>query len=361
MSFWFKGGSAGNRSVIDKNTDYDIQISTTNNRVQFLWSAWDTSGVWRTPNDTITSFDRWNHLVVTYDAGSVDNDPEFYLNGVFVPGTIENTAPVAPKTGAGLSSLRIGNANNLLNAWGGELDDVRIYNRILSDAEIAQLYQMGAPVGQTTSLPQGCPNIGDVCDDGTVYAGLSPDGNLEMFTTTIEFEERLPFNNGNSADFVLTNTTGNTGEANTNTLVVLDSDSATAGFQPHQAAQYCYDLVAYGADDWYLPSTAEYDLLLPAIHTLGDYTTATTIPDYHTSNEQDLDDISKRRLFTSTGATGSGSYPKEGIGYVRCARKGPAPRCANPYGLEGQMIYNTTHSIVQYCDGARWIGLGKDN
>ncbi|MCG8322099.1 MAG: DUF1566 domain-containing protein, partial [Cytophagales bacterium] len=31
--------------------------------------------------------------------------------------------------------------------------------------------------------PTGCPNIGDVCADGSVHAGLSPDGNVAMYTT----------------------------------------------------------------------------------------------------------------------------------------------------------------------------------
>lgn len=32
--------------------------------------------------------------------------------------------------------------------------------------------------------------------------------------------------------------------------------------------------------------------------------------------------------------------------------------CANPAGVEGEIIYNKDQSVPQYCDGAIWIGIG---
>lgn len=32
--------------------------------------------------------------------------------------------------------------------------------------------------------------------------------------------------------------------------------------------------------------------------------------------------------------------------------------CTNPAGVEGQMVYNTTHKVLQYCDGDKWWGMG---
>ena len=38
----------------------------------------------------------------------------------------------------------------------------------------------------------------------------------------------------------------------------------------------------------------------------------------------------------------------------------PVPAdCVNPEGIEGQMIYNDDHNILQYCDGASWRAIGK--
>lgn len=320
-----------------------IAVVQTNNTLHYT-----LSGGAALVSSAVFQDSKWNHFALTYNAST--KEQKIFINGV------EDASQTDPAISFTNFLTRM---SHTFNGYEGGLDDVRLYNRVLSATEITQLYQMGTPVGSSTALPQGCPNVGEICDDGSVYTGLSPDGSVAMFTTTIELETTLPFNNGNATDFVLTSTSGNSGETNTNTLVTTDSDSATAGFQTHQAAQYCYDLNAYGADDWYLPSTAEYNLILPAIYAIGDYTTLTTLPDYHSSNELDLDDSSKRRLITTTGALDSGSYPKEASAYIRCARKGPAPRCANPYGLEGQMIYNTNGNVVQYCDGARWIAIGK--
>ena len=33
--------------------------------------------------------------------------------------------------------------------------------------------------------------------------------------------------------------------------------------------------------------------------------------------------------------------------------------CANPDGEEGTMIYNSTSSLMQYCDGLNWVRVGK--
>jgi len=33
--------------------------------------------------------------------------------------------------------------------------------------------------------------------------------------------------------------------------------------------------------------------------------------------------------------------------------------CANPTGVEGQMIYNVDYTVMQYCNGEAWVGIGK--
>lgn len=240
----------------------------------------------------------------------------------------------------------------------GELDDVRLYNRVLTAPEIQNLYQMGAPVGSSTALPQGCSNVSDVCDDGTIYAGLSPDGSVAMFAAASTTEVERFWNNGLTNWTTAGTTNSNDGDGNTNTLAITDSDGVTAGFQTHEAAQYCYDLVAHGAEDWYLPALNELTLLYNSGDPITDF--FDPADDYWTSTEGGSND--QAVILRDNGSTGASANNKDNTGTkVRCVRKGPAPRCANPYGLEGQMIYNTNGNVVQYCDGARWIAIGKDN
>ncbi|GKY89317.1 hypothetical protein STA1M1_31860 [Sinisalibacter aestuarii] len=216
-------------------------------------------------------------------------------------------------------------------------------NGALSDAA-------GSPTSiPLTSLPQSCPNIGDVCDDGTIYSGLSPDGNLPMFTTS-ESEGVMPWNNGNATNKVTTSITNDdTGEANTNALILIDSDSGSAGFQTHIAAQYCFDLASHGADDWYLPAPNEFANLLSNYGVMNLPTTGGAGIQMHwVSREAGVNDAQDYGVYPSSPL--SGSDAKELNRNVRCVRKGPAPRCANPVRPSGAIIYNADFNLLQYCD-----------
>lgn len=307
---------------------------------------------------------RWYHVVVTYNGA----DTRIYIDGVYQSGGFGafNHQAVYSTGNFVVGRFFAGSTKP------SGIDDVRVYNRVLSAAERQMLYDMGTPVGSSTALPQGCPNIGDVCDDGTIYAGLSPDGNVPMFARPCDEGQEwngssctgtraaLPWNNGNGVGFVATGQTSTvTGFANTLTLGIVDSNSDAAGFQSHQAAQRCSDLVTNGADDWYLPSRNELQILGNSRDLIGGFDT--TCVGVTTTNT--LWSVSERTSTTADGRYFCNNNLQEMnkglIRAVRCVRKGPAPRCANPYGLEGEMFFNTDHDVVQYCDGARWVSIGK--
>lgn len=118
------------------------------------------------------------------------------------------------------------------------------------------------------------PSIGDMCLDGTVYAGLSPDGNVKMFTTPCDLGQTWD----GCSTCVGTRTklfwspwvtyTGinnqNTGKANSAALAAL--------FPSHNtAARACENLVANGHSDWYLPAISEAYLLCKNSMTLGNF------------------------------------------------------------------------------------------
>jgi hypothetical protein len=71
----------------------------------------------------------WTHIATTYDGAN----QRFYVNGVLV-GTTPGTGSIASNNGA----IRIGGNNSSLNEFfAGMIDEVRVYNRALSAAEIA--------------------------------------------------------------------------------------------------------------------------------------------------------------------------------------------------------------------------------
>jgi len=106
----------------------------------------------------------WFHVALTYD-GSVAN---FYINGtLFGRNTISTTMQLPTE------SLKIGLNSTYFN---GLIDEVRIYNRALSEEEIRYLYNRGAPVahwkfdeGAGTTIYDSSGNG----NNGTLYLGTS--------------------------------------------------------------------------------------------------------------------------------------------------------------------------------------------
>lgn len=160
------------------------------------------------------------------------------------------------------------------------------------------------------------PEIGSSCLDGTIYVGKSPDGTSKMYTTSGPGLGQ-EWNAGNSANYIdvagLTNcTTGaeascNTGRLNTPTLAAADSSSA-GGFQAHNAATYCSNLVAHGYSDWYLPAYNELAMIYTARNTGSFAGTFPTVDSFPTSTYWSASEYSNVGAMPINFATGIG-YP----------------------------------------------------
>ena len=93
----------------------------------------------------------FHHAAVTFDGGVA----RFFLDGVFrgsgnigAPAVATNTLPV--RIGASQGSLANANAN-----FQGVIDEVRIYNRALTDIEVATL----AAIPSTDTTPPTLSNV----------------------------------------------------------------------------------------------------------------------------------------------------------------------------------------------------------
>ena len=116
---------------------------------------------------------QWYHVAVTYDRGNLASSPVFYING---QRTATSTLAMPSGTAPPLSGTGyIGNRAALDRAWNGLIDDLRIYNRILTDGEVFALANSPsanvAPVvfagtNQTILWPASVILTGTVADDG---------------------------------------------------------------------------------------------------------------------------------------------------------------------------------------------------
>lgn len=168
--------------------------------------------------------------------------------------------------------------------------------------------------------PCGCnPSPGDVCSDSTVYAGLSPDGNVPMYTTAAD-QGLFPWNNGNASGWTTTNQTSTvTGRDNTANLLTIDSDSNTGGTQAHLAAQACANLSVHEHNDWYLPALDELNVLYANRLTIGGFNTSGSDPaGFYWSSSEDGQVRTRHQRFSDGSQFEDGKHWDK---QVRCVRR----------------------------------------
>jgi len=116
------GGSLGDRIAFNLgNTDNDLNANILNVETAFT----DTTN--------------WHHVAVTVSTMSTAPACELFLDGVSVD-TDTGTTAVTPRTSWN-TNLRFGRPGAAQRFYDGLLDEVRVYNRVLSDPEILLLAQ----------------------------------------------------------------------------------------------------------------------------------------------------------------------------------------------------------------------------
>src|SRR6185369_7209285 len=126
----------GWRAVIDKNVDgYYLMASTDNGNRPGAGGTW-TNGNKNVFGTSVLPVNTWTHLASTFDGTTV----RLFVNGVQVA-SLAQTVPLATTT----ATLQIGGDAYTGENFAGLIDEVRVYNRALSAAEIQA--DMGVAVG----------------------------------------------------------------------------------------------------------------------------------------------------------------------------------------------------------------------
>ncbi|MCL2470043.1 MAG: DUF1566 domain-containing protein, partial [Alphaproteobacteria bacterium] len=179
-----------------------------------------------------------------------------------------------------------------------------------------------------TTNPNAClgtPPVGTRCDDGTIYAGLSPDGFVPMYaapcdagmswngTSCTGVRLSLSWNDGMAnPDTVATGFISTiTGRANTAGLAALGNGPSPA---PYRAALWCHELTVSGFSDWYLPARGELATLLGLRSESNGFSTYS----YWSSTE-----MSANTAFHQATTSNGEAYKSFSSSYfVRCVRRG---------------------------------------
>jgi hypothetical protein len=139
-SVWFKGPEQGDQKIIvSKWNEWGISsqfVMTKTSLDDIRLLLLNQNGSYVEANAGSFIVDEWNHAIFAYNGSEV----KFFLNGnlqdtqSFSGGLLNSDAIFA----IGTSQEGLG-----LQEWTGQIDAVGIWNRALSDAEVAELYNSG--------------------------------------------------------------------------------------------------------------------------------------------------------------------------------------------------------------------------
>jgi hypothetical protein len=95
----------------------------------------------------------WQHLAMVFSKSL--NRLKFYVNGVEAASSVLPTAIIASPHEISIGSRQLGASDYNLN-FNGKIDDVRVYNRVLTSQDVAELYSVAALVAPSiVKQPQG--------------------------------------------------------------------------------------------------------------------------------------------------------------------------------------------------------------
>lgn len=144
-AFWFKTSLTGTAGIIlakaKNTTPYEgihiYQESGADQLVVFIQSTTENMGrrITATFNDG-----EWHHAVVTYDGSSTAAGIIWYIDGVLAASTSAGSSSISTSV-ANAYPFNIGaRQNNTGASWDGVLDEVAVFDKELTAAEVAKLY-----------------------------------------------------------------------------------------------------------------------------------------------------------------------------------------------------------------------------
>ena len=106
------------------------------NTLKFYSNRTGDFGVWNSPPDTVLEGE-WMHVLASYDSRETANTPKLYINGVEQKVRLQRI-PVGEQTIGGGESY-LGDRADGTRAWDGQMDEVRVFNRLVDKEEVSLL------------------------------------------------------------------------------------------------------------------------------------------------------------------------------------------------------------------------------
>jgi hypothetical protein len=178
VTAWIRADTQGDSTTprVLAMPGYNIRVrrdtSSTSNALALESMRSSTDGEWRTPGNVVAD-GVWAHIAVAYDSASTANAPVFYVNGQLQT-TTARTTPVGTQD-SNVGTGYIGNAAALDRSWDGRIDEMRIYNRLLSVTEVQQI-AAGPPGNLAPFVNAGSSQSIALAEQATIRGSIGDDG-----------------------------------------------------------------------------------------------------------------------------------------------------------------------------------------
>ena len=159
------GGGSGEGRIYNQTNGSQIRVNNANSKLSFTRNR-DTpfiNGVWECDTTTIPTGSEFR-VLLTYDGGSLANDPAVWINGVSQTVTVVTTPAGTLRTSS--NPYIIGSRTGGINNWDGWLAEFAVWHGVLLNADQADYLTVdgGSPLFFPNGLVCYVPMVRDVVD-----------------------------------------------------------------------------------------------------------------------------------------------------------------------------------------------------
>ncbi len=151
------GGSGGGAIVTTEGNSINGWKFYTNSTQSIGFEVkYSTTPLSVTSNNATMFFNKWNFVVVTWDGSTNATNAHIYINGVepSYASQVNGVGSRSSDTAVTIGNVSTGSTRELT----GKIDDVRVYNRVLSQNELQALYHLGVSTVNKNATTTGLGN-----------------------------------------------------------------------------------------------------------------------------------------------------------------------------------------------------------
>ena len=189
-NFSYNNAIISNRSFDNKGSAFGLVGTINSNDYGKLQFGGGGGGNWQSiiSADVIPT-NEWVNVMVTYSyLGNDNNLVKLYINGVLnATGTLINTpGPILENNSIGDEPLDPANQN-----FTGKIDDIGIWNRVLTPAEVSQLYNQNQCFTNTTVTDTLIINVGQLSYTNPIFYA----NNITLYPNPANTQVNISFTN----------------------------------------------------------------------------------------------------------------------------------------------------------------------